>query len=378
MHTRPFGRTGWQVSEVGFGAWGIGGRDWGGADETEAMAALHAALDHGITFFDTADVYGDGRSERLIARLRRERSEPCYVATKAGRRLNPHTAAGYTAENLEAFVDRSLANLEVESLDLLQLHCPPTEVYYRPEVFESLDRLVAKGKLRGYGVSVERVEEALHAVDYPGVQSVQIIFNAFRLRPAELFFEVAQRKRVAVIARVPLASGLLSGRFTRDTEFPPADHRAFNRDGAGFDRGETFSGVDYEVGLAAVERLRPLVPPGATLARRLRPATARHCHAGRSPGDLRRRDPPARPPAVVMAAGRPSAVRVDEQGLEATDDLRPHVCRDREANRSARRPQGRCRQTSQPLRYSRRRSAVASARLALRAAASQSNSPWIR
>jgi len=266
MHNRPFGRTGWQVSEIGFGAWGIGGRDWGGADETEAMAALHAALDHGITFFDTADVYGDGRSEQLIARLRRERQEPFHVATKAGRRLSPHTAAGYNAANLEAFVDRSLANLEVERLDLLQLHCPPTEVYYRPEVFEALDRLVAKGKLRSYGVSVEKVEEALKAVEYPGVQSVQIIFNAFRLRPAELFFEVAERKRVAVIARVPLASGLLSGRFTRDTEFPAADHRAFNRDGAGFDRGETFSGVDYEVGLAAVERLRPLVPPGGTLA----------------------------------------------------------------------------------------------------------------
>jgi aryl-alcohol dehydrogenase-like predicted oxidoreductase len=266
MHNRPFGRTGWQVSEIGFGAWGIGGRDWGGADETEAMAALHAALDHGITFFDTADVYGDGRSEKLIARLRRERQEPFHVATKAGRRLNPHTAAGYNAANLEAFVDRSLANLAVERLDLLQLHCPPTEVYYRPEVFEGLDALVAKGKLRFYGVSVEKVEEALKAVEYPGVQSVQIIFNAFRLRPAELFFEMAQRKQVAVIARVPLASGLLSGRFTRDTEFPPADHRAFNRDGAGFDRGETFSGVDYEVGLAAVERLKPLVPRGATLA----------------------------------------------------------------------------------------------------------------
>ena len=266
MQTRPFGRTGWQVSEIGFGAWGIGGRDWGGADEAEAMAALHAALDHGITFFDTADVYGDGRSEKLIARLRRERQEPFHVATKAGRRLNPHTADGYNAENLEAFVDRSLANLAVERLDLLQLHCPPTEVYYRPEVFEALDRLVAKGKLLFYGVSVEKVEEALKAVEYPGVQSVQIIFNAFRLRPAELFFEVAKRKRVAVIARVPLASGLLSGRFTRDTEFPAADHRAFNRDGAGFDRGETFSGVDYEVGLSAVERLKPLVPRGATLA----------------------------------------------------------------------------------------------------------------
>jgi len=266
MRTRRFGRTGWEVSEIGFGAWGIGGRDWGGADEAEAMASLHAALDGGITFFDTADVYGDGRSERLIARLRRERREPFLVATKAGRRLSPHTAAGYTAANLEAFVDRSLVNLEVDRLDLLQLHCPPTEVYYRPEVFAALDRLVEAGKLRFYGVSVEKVEEAIKAVEYPGVQSVQIIFNAFRLRPAELFFEVATRRRVAVIARVPLASGLLSGRFARDTEFPAADHRSFNREGAAFDRGETFSGVDYEVGLAAVERLKPLVPPGATLA----------------------------------------------------------------------------------------------------------------
>jgi aryl-alcohol dehydrogenase-like predicted oxidoreductase len=266
MNTRAFGRTGWQVSEIGFGAWGIGGRDWGGADESESMATLHAALDSGINFFDTADVYGDGLSERLIARLRRERREPFHVATKAGRRLNPHTAAGYTAENLTAFIDRSLKNLEVERLDLLQLHCPPTEVYYRPEVFEALDRLVGAGKLRFYGVSVEKVEEAVKAIEYPGVQSVQIIFNAFRVRPAELFFELAARRRTAVIVRVPLASGLLSGRFDRETQFPAADHRAFNREGAGFDRGETFSGVDYEVGLEAVERLRPLVPPGATLA----------------------------------------------------------------------------------------------------------------
>ena len=266
MKTLAFGRTGWAVSEVGFGAWGIGGRDWGGADETQSMATLHAALDSGINFFDTADVYGDGLSERLIARLRRERSEPFSVATKAGRRLNPHTAHGYNAENLAAFVDRSLQNLAVERIDLLQLHCPPTEVYYQPEVFESLDRLVEAGKIRFYGVSVEKVEEALKAIEYPGVQSVQIIFNAFRLRPAELFFEVAARKQTAVIVRVPLASGLLSGGFTRETVFPEADHRRFNRTGAGFDRGETFAGVDYEVGLAAVERLRPLVPPGATLA----------------------------------------------------------------------------------------------------------------
>jgi aryl-alcohol dehydrogenase-like predicted oxidoreductase len=266
MQKRTLGRTGWQVSEIGFGAWGIGGRDWAGADERESMAALHKALDCGIDFFDTADVYGDGLSERLIARLRRERSDPFFVATKAGRRLQPHTADGYNERNLRAFVDRSLVNLGTDRLDLLQLHCPPTDVYYRPEVFETLDRLVTDGKIRFYGVSVEKVEEALKAIEYPGVQSVQIIFNAFRLRPAELFFAEASRRKVGVIVRVPLASGLLSGKFTRTTAFAAEDHRAFNRDGAGFDRGETFSGVDYDTGLDAVERLRPLVPRGATLA----------------------------------------------------------------------------------------------------------------
>lgn len=266
MNTRTFGRTGWQVSEIGFGAWGIGGGQWGGADEAESMATLHAALDSGITFFDTADVYGDGLSERLIGRLRRERREPFVIATKAGRRLSPHTADGYHAANLSAFIDRSLTNLGVERLDLVQLHCPPTDVYYRPEVFAALDDLIAAGKIRGYGVSVEKVEEALKAIEYPGVQSVQIIFNPFRLRPAELFFQEAIRRQVAVIARVPLASGLLSGRYTSGTAFPADDHRTFNRAGAMFDRGETFSGVDYETGLAAVEKLRPLVPPGASLA----------------------------------------------------------------------------------------------------------------
>lgn len=266
MQHRTFGRTGWDVSEIGFGAWAIGGGQWGGADETLSMAALHAALDAGIDFFDTADVYGDGLSERLIGRLRRERTEPFRVATKAGRRLAPHTADGYNARNLAAFVDRSLANLGVERLDLVQLHCPPTEVYYRPEVFGALDGLVQAGKIAFYGVSVEKVEEGLRAIEYPGVQSVQIIFNAFRLRPAELFFEQAMRRKVAVIARVPLASGLLCGKFDRRSEFPEGDHRFFNRAGAMFDRGETFSGVDYEAGLAAVERLRGLVPPGATLA----------------------------------------------------------------------------------------------------------------
>ncbi len=265
MKTRSFGRTGWNVSEIGFGAWAIGGGQWGGADEKASLAALHAALDAGINFFDTADVYGDGLSERLIARLRRERSEPFYVVTKAGRRLSPHTADGYNAANLAAFVDRSLENLAVDCLDLVQLHCPPTEVYYRPEVFEALDGLVKAGKIRFYGVSVEKVEEALKAIEYPNVQSVQIIFNAFRLRPAELFFEQALRRKVAVIARVPLASGLLCGKFSRTSAFPEGDHRLFNRQGAMFDRGETFSGVDYDTGLEAVERLRPLVPAGATL-----------------------------------------------------------------------------------------------------------------
>jgi aryl-alcohol dehydrogenase-like predicted oxidoreductase len=265
MNTRTFGRTGWSVTEIGFGAWAIGGGQWGRADETESMGALHAALDAGINFFDTADVYGDGLSERLIKRLRHERTEPFYVATKAGRRLSPHTPDGYSAVNLTAFVERSLTNLGVDTLDLVQLHCPPTEVYYRPEVFEALDGLVKAGKIRFYGVSVEKVEEALKAIEYPGVQSVQIIFNAFRLRPAELFFEQAARRRVAVIARVPLASGLLCGKFDAASRFAAEDHRHFNRQGAMFDRGETFSGVDYETGLDAVERLRPLVPDGATL-----------------------------------------------------------------------------------------------------------------
>jgi len=266
MQTREFGRTGWQVSEIGFGAWGIGGGQWGGADEAESMAALHAALDHGVTFFDTADVYGDGLSERLIGRLRRERSEPFFVATKSGRRLEPHTAAGYTAANLEAFVDRSLRNLGVERLDLVQLHCPPPEVYHDAGVFAALDRLVTAGKVRHYGVSVETVAEALAALEFPRVAAVQIIFNCFRPRPAERFFAAARTRGVAIIARVPLASGLLSGQLSRETVFHPEDHRAFNREGAAFDRGETFSGVDFETGLEAVARLEPLVPAGATLA----------------------------------------------------------------------------------------------------------------
>ena len=207
-----------------------------------------------------------GRSERLIARLRRERKEPFHVVTKAGRRLSPHTADGYNEKNLTAFIERSLTNLETDCLDLVQLHCPPTEVYYRSEVFAVLDRLVKAGKLRHYGVSVSNAEEALKAIEYPGVQSVQIIFNMFRLRPSELFFTEAKRRQVGILARVPLASGLLSGKLTKKTEFEADDHRKFNQKGEAFDQGETFSGVEYETGLTAVEELRAMVPAGATLA----------------------------------------------------------------------------------------------------------------
>lgn len=265
MEYRELGRTGWQVSAIGFGAWAIGGT-WGTVDDQESMAALHRALDLGVNFFDTADVYGDGRSERLLAQLRRERSEKYYIATKAGRRLNPHVAGGYTRQNLTMFVERSLKNLEAEAIDLLQLHCPPNEVYYTPEVFGVLDDLVTAGKLRYHGVSVEKVEEGLKTLEYPNLQSVQIIFNIFRQRPAELFFSEAQRRRVGILARVPLSSGLLSGKFTHASEFAPDDHRAFNRRGEAFDRGETFSGLDYEVSLKAVEALRPWVPPNWTMA----------------------------------------------------------------------------------------------------------------
>jgi len=265
MNYRELGRTGWKVSEISFGSWAIGG-SWGQVQDDESMAALNRALDLGVNFFDTADVYGDGRSERLFARLRRERKESFHVATKAGRRLDPHVASGYNHQNLTAFVERSLKNLEVEAIDLLQLHCPPTEVYYMPETFGVLDDLVKAGKLRYYGVSVEKVEEALKAIEYPNVQSVQVIFNLFRQRPADLFFGEAQRRKVGILARVPLASGLLTGKFTAASQFESDDHRAFNRHGESFDRGETFSGVDFETGLKAVEEIRPFVPAGATLA----------------------------------------------------------------------------------------------------------------
>jgi aryl-alcohol dehydrogenase-like predicted oxidoreductase len=266
MKTRPFGRTGRNVSEIGFGAWAIGA-SWGEVDDEEAMAALRAALDAGVTFFDTADVYGDGRSERLIAKALAERggARP-FVATKAGRRLPSQTVAGYSYENLRGWIERSLTNLETDALDLLQLHCPPTDLYYHPDVFDSLDRLVKEGKIRNYGVSVERVEEALKAIEFPNVASVQIIFNIFRQRPAERFFALAKQRGVAIIPRVPLASGMLSGKFTAQTKFEESDHRLFNRNGEAFDVGETFSGVPFDSGLAAVERIRKLLGVEANMA----------------------------------------------------------------------------------------------------------------
>jgi aryl-alcohol dehydrogenase-like predicted oxidoreductase len=264
MHYRSLGRTGWKVSEVSFGAWAIGGA-WGSVDDTESAAALEAAIDSGVNFIDTADVYGMGRSERLVADLKKRRKEEIIVATKAGRRLPAQTVEGYSEKNLTGFIEDSLRNLQTDCLDLLQLHCPPTDLYYHPEVFGFLDRMCEAGKLRHYGVSVERVEEALKAIEYPNVRTVQIIFNAFRLRPADLFFAQAKAKQVGILARVPLASGMLTGKLTRDSKFEADDHRNFNRHGEAFDVGETFSGVDYKVALQAVDEIRALLPPGMTM-----------------------------------------------------------------------------------------------------------------
>jgi len=266
---RQFGRTGWSASEVGLGTWPIGSA-WGPVKDSDSLDALRVSLDAGVDFLDTADVYGDHTSERLIAGVLKERKKQGrsipIVATKIGRRLPKQDAALFTYANLAPFVEDSLKALDADSLDLVQLHCPPTEIYYRPEVFGAMDRLQREGKIRFHGVSVEKVEEGLKALEYPGVASVQIIYNMFRQRPDDLFLEQARKRRVAVIARVPLASGLLAGKFKPDSKFDPSDHRQFNRHGEAFDVGETFAGVPYETGLAAVEEIRPLVPKGATMA----------------------------------------------------------------------------------------------------------------
>ena len=266
MQHRTLGKTGFSISEISLGTWQVGGK-WGEPfSHATADRILNDAVDAGINFIDTADVYGDGESEKAVGRLVRSRPERVYVATKCGRHLQPHTADAYQPAALRGFVEDSLRNMGLETLDLVQLHCPPTAVYYRPEIFEVFDQLKEEGKILNLGVSVEKVEEGLKAIEYPNVTTVQVIFNMFRQRPAELLFKEAQRRNVGLIVRVPLASGLLTGKFSAQTTFAPDDHRNFNRDGEAFDKGETFSGVDYNTGLAAVEELKRLFPGQTSLA----------------------------------------------------------------------------------------------------------------
>lgn len=268
MQYRTLGKTRYKVSEIGFGSWAIGA-DWGKVSKNNAIKALEKAIDMGVNFIDTADVYGDGRSEKIIqdalSSLPNNKKNKILVATKAGRRLNPHIASGYTAKNIESYINRSLKNLRVESLDLLQLHCPPTEIYYNPELFVGMDNLVKKGKIRFYGVSVEKIEEGIKAINYTGVSTVQIIFNIFRQRPKELFFKLAKEHNIGVIVRVPLASGLLTGKMSLDSKFAKSDHRNFNRNGEAFDKGETFAGVPFDIGLKAVEELKEIKPEGISM-----------------------------------------------------------------------------------------------------------------
>ncbi len=324
MESRPFHAGGPTVSVVGLGAWAIGG-SWGEVTEEDGLATIAAAVDAGVTFIDTADVYGDGRSERLIARYRAANPDQAItVATKAGRRLDPHVAERYTIGNLEAFMERSRENLDVDTLDLVQLHCPPTDVYYNPELFEGLDELVADGLLTRYGVSVEKVEEAMKAIEYPGVATVQIIFNAFRQRPAEHFLAAAAERGVGVIVRVPLASGLLTGKMTAESTFAADDHRSFNRTGEAFDVGETFAGVPFEVGLAAVEELRPLVPEGASLAQFALRWIIDH------PGVTTVIPGARRPEQAISNAGAADLAPLSDGAMAAVDDvyrrlIKPHV-----------------------------------------------------
>jgi len=260
MNYRTLGKTGWRVSEISLGTWQIGG-GWGGPfDQHAAEEILTAAVENGVNFIDTADVYSDGKSERTVGKFIRSRPERIYAATKCGRRISPHVGAEYTPEALCEFVEDSLRNTGLETLDLIQLHCPPTEVFYRPEIFGEFERLKEEGKIRHLGVSVEKVEEGLKAIEYPNVDTVQIIFNILRQRPKELFFREAKKKNIGIIVRVPLASGLLSGKFDKNTTFAKGDHRYFNRDGAAFDKGETFAGLDYEFGLDVVENLKAEFP----------------------------------------------------------------------------------------------------------------------
>lgn len=266
MKYRKLGKTGFEISEISLGTWQVGGV-WGDEfSHSTAEKILNSAADSGINFIDTADVYGDGESEKAVGRFVKSRSERIFVATKCGRQLNPHVNEAYQPAVLRKFVENSLKNMGLETLDLIQLHCPPTEVYYRPEIFELFNKLKEEGKILNLGISVEKVEEALKGIEFDNVTTVQIIFNTFRQRPAELFFEQAKKKDVGVIVRVPLASGLLTGKFSKQSTFTAGDHRNFNRNGEAFDKGETFSGIDYETGLAAVEELKALFPTQENLA----------------------------------------------------------------------------------------------------------------
>ena len=264
MKYREFSNLGWKVSEIGIGCWAIGS-EWGDVSVEDAKEALYTSIDNGINFFDTADVYGDGRSEKIISEVLKNSNEQIYVATKAGRRLNPHNADGYNLKNIESFIDRSLNNLGVDIIDLVQLHCPPSEICGKPETYEMMDEIVKKGKIKYYGVSVEKVSEALDAIKHPNVKSIQIIFNIFRQKPSEIFFQEAKKNNVAIIARVPLASGLLTGKMNKNSSFPENDHRNYNINGDAFDVGETFSGVDFSKGLEAVEELKKIKPEGFSL-----------------------------------------------------------------------------------------------------------------
>ena len=264
MKYREFSNLGWKVSEIGIGCWAIGS-EWGDVSVEDAKEALYSSINNGINFFDTADVYGDGRSEKIISEVLKNSNEQIYVATKAGRRLNPHNADGYNLKNIESFIDRSLSNLGIDIIDLVQLHCPPSEICGKPETYEMMDEIVKKGKIKYYGVSVEKVSEALDAIKHPNVKSIQIIFNIFRQKPSEIFFHEAKKNNVAIIARVPLASGLLTGKMNNNSSFPKNDHRNYNINGDAFDVGETFSGVNFSKGLEAVEELKKIIPNGFSL-----------------------------------------------------------------------------------------------------------------
>lgn len=265
MNFRTLGKTGFKVSEISLGTWQVGGKWGSGFDEKNADRILNEAIDHGINFIDTADVYENRLSEKAVGKVIRNRKEKVYIATKCGRFLNPHNNEAYQPQVLRDYVEKSLKNTGLDQLDLIQLHCPPPEVYYRSEIFEEFDKLKEEGKIGHLGVSVQKIEEAIKAIEFPNVSTVQIIFNMFRHRPSELFFREAKRRNIGILARVPLASGLLTGNYNINTKFDSGDHRHFNRKGEAFDQGETFSGIDYEVGLEAVERIKSIFPDNMDL-----------------------------------------------------------------------------------------------------------------